>query len=186
MKFFATIQKLVGGAQIRGARLCEPQQLDLQQKTLRVTDPCSIFKSACRQMVLAFMLASSFRALAGGETNVIVPDPAPATARDFYNAGTKLLVAKKFADAEKMFQSALAAQDERVQPAALYNVAQARFYGGLERLKKGPDQQKAVDQGNTALTEGERAIHQSESALAANNINDMINAYIEGRGARHD
>jgi len=73
-----------------------------------------------------------------------------------------------------------------VQPAALYNVGHARFYGGLERLKQGPDAQKAAAQGNEALAAGDHAIHQSESALAANNLNDMIAAYLEGRGARHD
>jgi hypothetical protein len=179
MNFFATIQKFVSGVQICGARLCEPQQRDLQQ------NPRSIFKSG-RLFILAFTLASCFQALASGETGVIAPAAAPATARDFYNAGTELLAAKKFSDAEKMFQSALAAQDETVQPRALYNVAETRFYGGLERLKKGPDAQKVTEQGHAALAEGEHAIHQSESALASNNLNDMINAYLEGRGARHD
>jgi hypothetical protein len=53
-------------------------------------------------------------------------------------------------------------------------------------LKQGPDAQKAAAQGNAALAEGDRAIHQAESALAANNLNDLITAYVEGRGARHD
>ena len=128
----------------------------------------------------------STESLGADDTNAVVPPPVRATARDFYNAGTKLLAAKKFADAEKMFQSALAEQDERVQPAALYNVGHARFSGGLERLKQGPDAQKASAQGSSALAEGDHAIHQAESALAANNLNDLITAYLEGRGARHD
>jgi hypothetical protein len=139
-----------------------------------------------QKVAVAAVLAVCLRALAIDDTNAIAPAITPASARDFYNAGTKLLTAKKFADAEKMFQSALAEQDERVQPAALYNVGHARFSGGLERLKQGPDAQKASAQGNSALAEGDHAIHQAESALAANNLNDLINAYIEGRGARHD
>ena len=144
------------------------------------------FSAIIQKLVVAAVLAVCSRALAVDDTNTIAPAITPASARDFYNAGTKLLTAKKFADAEKMFQSALAEQDERVQPAALYNVGHARFSGGLERLKQGPDAQKASAQGNSALAEGDHAIHQAESALAANNLNDLINAYLEGRGARHD
>ena len=76
--------------------------------------------------------------------------PAPVTARDFFNAGTKSLAAKKFTDAEKMFQSSLAAQDERVQPAALFNLGHTRFADGAEILKKGPDAQKVSVQGEAA------------------------------------
>ncbi|HEX4349124.1 MAG TPA: hypothetical protein VH251_01990 [Verrucomicrobiae bacterium] len=144
------------------------------------------FSATVQKIVVVAIMAACLRALAVDDTNAIVPSATPATARDFYNAGTKLLAAKKFADAEKMFQSALAEQDERVQPAALYNVGHARFSGGLERLKQGPDAQKASAQGNSALAEGDHAIHQAESALAANNLNDLITAYLEGRGARHD
>ena len=111
---------------------------------------------------LAIALVLGFQNLAWAETNGF----APANAREFYNAGTGLLAARKFAEAEKMFQSALATQDEQVQPAALYNVGHARFGAGLERLKQGPDAQKVAVQGDTALAAGERAIHQSESALA--------------------
>jgi len=133
-------------------------------------------------LALAFALVLGCQKLVGAEAKVMVP----ANAREFYNAGTGLLAAKKFAEAEKMFQAALATQDEQVQPAALYNVGHARFGAGLERLKQGPDAQKAAVQGDTALAAGERAIQQSESALAENNLDRLIAAYIEGRGARHD
>jgi tetratricopeptide (TPR) repeat protein len=139
------------------------------------------FFATIQKLAMAFVLAACSQAQAGSETNAV-----PVTARDFYNVGTKLLAAKQYAEAEKMFQAALATQDERVQPEALYNVGHTRFSAGLERLKQGPDAQKVAAQGSTALAEGDRAIHQSESALAANNLNDMMTAYIEGRGARHD
>jgi len=128
------------------------------------------------------ILVLGFQALAGDGTNAV----APATARDFYNAGTRLLAAKKYADAEKMFQAALAAQDDRVQPQALYNVGHTRFASGLERLKQGPDAQKTAARGNAALAASEHAIQQSGSALAENNMQHMIDAYLEGRGARHE
>jgi tetratricopeptide (TPR) repeat protein len=133
-------------------------------------------------LALAFALAPAMNARAAGETNAA----APATARDAYNAGTKLLAAKKFPDAERMFQAALASQDEQVQPAALYNLGHARFAGGMQLLRQGPDAQKASAQASAALAESDQAIHQAESALAQNNLNNMIDAYLEGRGARHD
>jgi len=111
--------------------------------------------------------------------------PPPATAREFYNAGTRLLAAKKFPEAERMFQAALAVQDDRVQPAALYNVAHARFGDGLQRLKAGPDAQKAATQGSAALAAGDQAIRDSKAALADSNLEKLVAAYYEGRGARH-
>jgi tetratricopeptide (TPR) repeat protein len=131
-------------------------------------------------LLVAAAWATAFPASAGDATNGV----APVTARDFYNIGTQLLLAKKFADAERMFQAALAAQDDSIQPAALYNVAHTRFASGMERLKQGPGAQKMTDQGNAALSAGDQAIHQAESALAANDLNRMIQAYLEGRGTR--
>ncbi len=129
---------------------------------------------------LAFLLAAGGNLPAADLTN----GAPPVTARDFYNAGTKLLAGKKFTGAETMFQSALAAQDEQVQPSALYNLGHARFDLGLDLLKKGPDAQKVAAQGNTALIAGDRAIQQAGSALAQNDLNQMVNAYLEGRGTR--
>ena len=130
----------------------------------------------------AFALAICCRALAGGETNAVEP----VTSRDFYNAGTKLLATNKFAGAEQMFQSALAAQDERVQPAALYNLGHARFDEGVELLKKGPDAQKAAAQGNAVLATGGESIRSAQSALDQNDLSKMIAAYQEGHGVRHE
>ena len=132
------------------------------------------------RVLLGLMIC--LRAQAVDVTNTV----APVTARDFYNAGTKLLAGTNLADAEKMFQSALAAQDERVQPAALFNLGHARFAEGVELKKKGPDAQKVAAQGNAVLVAGEHAIRQSESALAENNLDKMIAAYLEGRGVRRD
>lgn len=135
-----------------------------------------------KKLVPAFALAICCRALAGGETNAV----APVTARDFYNAGTHLLAAGKFADAEKMLQSALDAQDERVQPPALYNLGHARFDIGAELLKKGPDAQKVAARGNAVVAAGGEAIRSAQSALDQNDMSKMIAAYLAGRGVRHD
>jgi len=132
-------------------------------------------------LLIPMLLLFGQPAQAAQETNF----PAPVTARDFYNAGTKLLAAKNFADAERMFQSALAAQDERIQPMALFNLGHTRFGAGSELLKKGPDAQKVSAQGNAALAAGENALRSGELAVAENDLSKMIAAYLAGRGARH-
>ncbi len=138
--------------------------------------------AAVQNLAALFALAFCFRAPANEATNF----PAPVTARDFYNAGTRLLATNKFADAERMFQSALAAQDERVQPAALYNLGHARFDIGADLLKKGPDAQKVAARGNAVLAAGGEAIRSAQSALDQNDLSKMIAAYLAGRGVRHD
>ena len=140
------------------------------------------FFATLKKFVLPFALAMGYRVLAMDETNVVAPVPA----RDFYYAGTKLLAGKKCADADKMFQSALAAQAEDVQPAALYNLGHTRFGEGVELLKKGPDAKKTAAQGGAALAAGEHALRSTEAALAESNLDKMIAAYLEGRGARHE
>ena len=139
-------------------------------------------KALSAPALLISMLLLGQPAQASPETNF----PAPATARDFYNAGARLLAATNYADAEKMFESALAAQDERVQPPALYDLGHTRFGEGAELLKKGPDAQKVSAQDNAALAAGDTAIRSAESALADTNLDRMISSYLEGRGARHE
>ena len=135
-----------------------------------------------KTFVLLLALAIGGRALAGEATNAV----APVTARDFYNAGTRLLAAKKYDAAGQMFESALAGQDERVQPPALYNLGHARFDEGVELLKKGPDAQRTNARSDTALAAGGTAIHSMESALTETNVEKMVAAYLEGRGARRE
>ena len=120
--------------------------------------------------------------LGATETNFIQP----VTARDFFNVGTKFLAAKKFADAEKMFSSSLAAQDERVQAVAEFNLGHTRFADGAEILKKGPDAQKVFDQGNHAMAAGDNALRAGENSLAENQMDKMVSAYLAGRGARKE
>ena len=133
-------------------------------------------------ILISMLLLFGQPAPASPETNF----PTPVTARDFYNAGAKLLAATNFAGAEKMFQSALAAQEERVQPPALYNLGHTRFREGVELLKKGPDARKVSERGNAALAAGGQALRSTEAALAENNLDRMVAAYLAGRGARHE
>ena len=139
-----------------------------------------------KRCVLAFMLALAGSAFAGDQTNAIAPAIQPVTARDFYNAGTQLIAAKNFPEAEQMFLASLAAQDERVQPAALYNLAHARFDDGLAALKKGPNAQSTSAQGDETSLQAASAIQQGQAALAGNDLSKLIAAYMAGHGARHD
>jgi tetratricopeptide (TPR) repeat protein len=134
----------------------------------------------------AAVLALACSAFADFQTNTIAPAVQPVNARDFYNAGTELLAAKKFTEAEQMYLSALTAQDERVQPPALYNLGQARFADGLAALKKGPSAQSTDAQGSAADAEAGSAIQQGQAALAENDMSKLIAAYMAGRGARRD
>ncbi len=117
-----------------------------------------------------------------GETN----SPAPVTARDFFNAGTRLLAATNFAEAERMFRGALAAQDETLQAKTEFNLGHTRFADGAEILKKGPDAQKVSAEGEAALAAGENALRNGEASQAENQLDKMIAAYAEGRGAQRE
>jgi tetratricopeptide (TPR) repeat protein len=135
-----------------------------------------------KKFALSFVLVIGCRALAVDETNAL----APVTARDFYNAGTKLLTAKKFADAEKMFQTALAAQDERVQSLALYNLGHARFATGMELLKNKMTSSGYTHRGSLLIDESQSSLRRAESAILEGNKEKMIEAYLECRHLRHD
>jgi tetratricopeptide (TPR) repeat protein len=108
------------------------------------------------------------------------------SARDFYNAGTHRLAVRKLAEAETLLDSALAAQDDDVQPPAMYNLGLTRFGQGVEFLQKGPDASKASAQGQSALAAGDHAIARAATALAGNDLDALVGAYLEGRGARHE
>jgi tetratricopeptide (TPR) repeat protein len=134
----------------------------------------------------AVLLALALPSLADDQTNDVTPAVQPVTARDFFNAGTEQLAAKKYTEAEQMFESALAAQDAGVQPPALYNLAHARFADGMAALKKGPSEQSTTPQGNDADSEASAALQRGATSLAENDMSKLISAYMDGLGARHD
>jgi tetratricopeptide (TPR) repeat protein len=129
---------------------------------------------------LALAMKFEFNAGAEEATNL----PAPVSARDFFNEGTRLLAATNYNGAEQMFEAALEQQDGPVRPLAEYNLGHVRFAEGMELFKQGPDPQRVLAQGNAALTEGANAIQLARSALADNQLDKIVAAYIEGRGAR--
>jgi len=112
--------------------------------------------------------------------------PPPETARGFYNAGTEKLRVGKLDDAETLLESSLAKQDERVQPGALFNLGHVRFAQGIEELKKMPDSGATVKQTGSAIDDGTRAIAKASDALAGDDVRQMVQAYLAGRGARRE
>src|SRR5215471_18634340 len=61
--------------------------------------------------------------------------PAPQTPREFFNAGTQKLREGKLREAEALFESALAAQNEQLQPQTMFNLGHVRYDQGVEELK---------------------------------------------------
>lgn len=140
-------------------------------------------------MVLLFGILLRCSLMAAPETTNAPAAPTarpPTTARDFFNAGTQKLSAGKLSEAEALFQAALARQNETVQPPTLYNLGQVRFAQGEEELKKSPPAHQTKAQGQHALESAGSAIQSAEAALAVNEVQPMVDAYLRGRGARRE
>jgi Mg-chelatase subunit ChlD len=114
------------------------------------------------------------------------PEKAPETAREFFNTGTGKLREGKLREAEGFLLSSLATQDERVQPEALYNLGHVRYELGMEELKKSPDPKAAAQRGVNALERGDEALRSGQDALAGEDVQKMVQAYLNGRGARRE
>jgi tetratricopeptide (TPR) repeat protein len=106
--------------------------------------------------------------------------------RELFNAGTRQLQTNQLREAEVQLVSTLAQQDERLQPAALYNLGHVRFAQGVEALKKSPDAARTTQRARSAAARSEAAVRQADAALAGNDIQQMVAAYQQGRGARRE
>ena len=112
--------------------------------------------------------------------------PPPSTPREFFNAGTRQLREGKFREAEAFFESTLASQEPRLQPPALYNLGHVRFDQGVEELKKGPAPRSAAATARRAEGSADEAIRKADEALAGDDLEKLVAAYIHGRGARKE
>lgn len=121
-------------------------------------------------------------------TNAPVRAPVhpPASARDFFNAGTRELSSGKWNEAEGLLQQALARQDESVQPATLYNLGHVRFAQGLEELKKSLAAGPVTQRGAAAIAAAGQAVGQATDALVSRDVQRMVAAYVRGRGLRKE
>src|SRR5436190_4063679 len=115
------------------------------------------------------------------------PEPlAPKTPRDFFNAGAKQLREGKLREAEAFFESTLASQNSSLQPPALYNLGHVRFGQGVEELKKGPGARGSAAHAHTAEQSADDAIRNADEALAGDDLEKLVAAYMHGRGARKE
>ncbi|NOS68651.1 MAG: VWA domain-containing protein [Verrucomicrobia bacterium] len=148
------------------------------------------FSRARRHLAGVFLfglVAINADATANTTTNsVSQPEPAPVNARDFFNAGTRKLNSGDLRDAEPLLQTALAQQDERIRPDALYNLGLVRFKQGAEELKKSPDANRTKARSRNALSQGEQALTRVNDALEGNDLLQMLTAYQRGRGAKKE
>jgi tetratricopeptide (TPR) repeat protein len=140
----------------------------------------AFLRSSAFGLQISALLVSTLTAFAGPDTSP------PDTPREFFNAGTRQLEAGKLREAEASLESALTSQDQRLQPPALYNVGLVRFRQGVEELKKGPAAKPTAARGQAAIQQADAASHQAEEALAGNDVQVMVAAYLRGRGVRKE
>ena len=83
-------------------------------------------------------------------------------------------------------EASLARQDTPVQPVTLFNLGYVRFEQGKAELKKSPDVRAASRFSRAADQAGAEAIQNAEDALAGNDIQQMVQAYLAGHGTRRE
>ncbi len=130
-------------------------------------------------LVAAHVIASTTVALAGNSTSAPTP-------RELYNEGTQHLQSGKLREAEAALQMAVAANRDEVQSPGLYNLGLARYRQGLQALKDGPSKANADARGSAAGATGDQALRAADAALVSNEVQAIVNAYMQGRGARKD
>jgi len=108
------------------------------------------------------------------------------SARGLYNEGTQKLQNGKLREAELVLQTAVAKNEDAIQPVALYNLAHVRFQQGAAVLKESPDGPATQKRGNNANLTTEAALHAADEALAGYDLDAIIAAYMNGRGVRKE
>ena len=126
------------------------------------------------------------RAIAETNSPAAKPEPPPVSARDFFNAGTRRLEESKWNEAETLLKAALEKQDATVQSQSLYNLGHVRFAQGEEELKKSLAAGPAAQRGRVAAALARQAVAQATDAMASREMQKMIAAYMQGRGARKE
>jgi tetratricopeptide (TPR) repeat protein len=137
---------------------------------------------------LLFIALLWLSAAPGLRAEEAVSAPPPTSPQAMFNYGTGRLTAGKLPEAEEWLQNAVASQDARWQPLALYNLGWVRVAQGAEILQRSQD---AAGRANPAhvddLTDqaGE-AIRQIDEAITSANEQRMIAAYLHGGGVRRE
>jgi tetratricopeptide (TPR) repeat protein len=110
--------------------------------------------------------------------------PPPSSPREFFNAGTEKLRAGKLREAETFLESALSSQIARLQPPSLYNLGCVRFGQGTEELKKTPPAAQTAGAARSVAQQTDEATRLADEALKGNDLEQLLAAYIRGRGQR--
>jgi hypothetical protein len=113
-------------------------------------------------------------------------EPEDSSPRQLYNDGTRQLRAGKLREAEALLQGAVASQDEKTQPQALYNLGHVRFQQGKQALKDAPDAGTVRAGSENAMANGDAAIKAIDDVMAGKDLQEMVGAYLRGRGARRE
>jgi hypothetical protein len=104
--------------------------------------------------------------------------------REAYNQGEEALRKGHLREAESWFLRSLAEQRESLQPPALYNLGHTRFGQGKELLKGESPRQALLDRAETTGEDGADAIARASGALKSENLNTILEAYMNGRVTR--
>ncbi len=136
--------------------------------------------------VLVLALSLQGAGSSAAETSASPELGAPNSPREFFNTGTQQLRAGKLREAEASFETAIASQNARLQPPALYNLGHVRFGQGVEELKKGPAAGPTAARSKAAEQRAGEAISSADEALAGDDVQKMVESYQRGRGARKE
>ena len=140
---------------------------------------------AAAALLVGFALASNSIAETN-KTASVSEQPSPTKPREFFNAGTQKVRDGQWRDAEALLQTAVASQQEGLQPSALYNLGHTRFAQGAEELKKSPDGKQTAAKAQAASNSAATATQAVTEALASDDLQKMLEAYQRGRGARRE
>ncbi len=108
------------------------------------------------------------------------------TPRELYNQGTQKFRESKLREAEAALHTAVSSQNEKVQIVALYNLGHVRYEEGERELKQAKDGKASATAANQACENGGDAIQAADIALAQWDLQRIVAAYMEGRGARKE
>lgn len=123
---------------------------------------------------------------AAAESTNDVAQPSAASLRERFNQAAALLANNRLRDAERAFHDVVATENERFQPPALYNLGHARFRQGQEALREGPDGHQQLARARAAHSRAGRAVEDAAEAMNTPGLEDVVRAYLQGRGARKE
>jgi tetratricopeptide (TPR) repeat protein len=124
---------------------------------------------------------TTLRAFGSGDGSDLPPSP-----QQLYNDGTQKFRQGKLPEAEAALQSALQSQNDKVRVPALYNLGHVRNQAGDAELKKGPDNKATQAAASHASESADSALRAADEALAAQDVQDLVSAYMQGRGAHKE